>query len=71
MIDDATSRLSPPVATQEEDASLRIDYDDSEQAAARAQILKSLAEDTSGGGSSQTVTRSRRSAQARSQARSK
>ncbi|GAA5985522.1 hypothetical protein JCM10908_007008 [Rhodotorula pacifica] len=40
------SRLSPPAATQEEDASLRIEYDDSEQAAARAQILKSLSEGT-------------------------
>ncbi|TKA53850.1 hypothetical protein B0A53_03640 [Rhodotorula sp. CCFEE 5036] len=52
----ALPRLSPPVATQEEDASLRIDYDDSEQAAARAQILKSLAEDTPGAASHSDVT---------------
>ncbi|BGP58205.1 protein kinase activating protein dpb11 [Rhodotorula sphaerocarpa] len=36
-------RPSPPQATQDEGESIRVDYDDSEQAAARAQILKTLA----------------------------
>ncbi|GAA5863504.1 hypothetical protein JCM3774_006504 [Rhodotorula dairenensis] len=64
----STTRLSPP-ATQDEDASLRIEYDNSVQAAARAQILKSLAEDAAGATSPESAAPtvpSRREARARS-----